>query len=102
MTRSERSEYCSIRRTIKQFAPPWYGTQLTIRTDASPEFKRALNDLYTSMGFHPASVRIDTHWFDDHERIIYIYGLTWSDGSGRSWRELYTPDELARFASALA
>lgn len=101
MTRSERSEYCSIRRTIKQFAPPRYGTQLAIRMDASPEFKRALHDLYTPLGFHPASVRTDPRWFDDHERIIYIYGLTWSDGSGRSRCELYTPDELARFASAL-
>ena len=71
MKRAERNEYNYIRRYEKQFdlGP---GTTLTIRTDGSPEYKRALHDLYTSFGFHPASVRVDRSMYDDKERVIYI------------------------------
>ena len=103
MKRAERNEYNYIRRTCREINPMGYGTQLTIRTNASAEYKQALHELYTSLGFHPASVRIDTHWFDENERIIYIYGMTWQDNEGRdhSWSELYTTEEKERFSAAL-
>ncbi len=53
-----------------------YGTTLTIRTDASADFKHKLDELYTSLNFHPASVRIDRRMYDDKERIIYIFSRT--------------------------
>ena len=102
MKREERNEFNYIKRSLKGFTLG-YGTTLTIRTDASPEYKQALHEHYTSLGFHPASVRVDTHWYDDKERIIYIFSRTWTDDSGRerSWTELFTPEERARFAAAL-
>ena len=101
MKRAERNEYNYIRRYEKQFDLT-YGTTLTIRTDGSPEFKHALHELYTSWGFHPANVRIDSRMYDDRERIIYIYGMTFDlNGEERPWTELYTDEERARFAAAL-
>ena len=101
MTRAERSEYTYIKNSLKD-RNPGPGCQLTIRTNAGSEYKKALNDFYTSLGFHPASVRIDTHWFDENERIIYIHGLTFDlGGETRSWTELYTAEEKDRFAAAL-
>ena len=102
MKRAERSEYTYIKNSLKG-QNPGYGTQLTIRTDAGSEYKHALHDLYTALGFHPAAVKIDQHWFDDRERIIYIYGLTWDcNGTERSWTELYTAEEKALFGARLA
>ena len=101
MKRAERSEYTYIKNSLKKH-DLGYGTTLTIRTDASAEYKHALNDLYTSKGFHPADIKTDIHRFDDKERIIYIYGLTWDlHGEQRPWTELYTPAERARLAAAL-
>ena len=102
MTRAERNEYNYIKRSLKEF-DLGYGTTLTIRTDAGHEYKQALNDLYTSLNFHPAAVKVDEHWFDDKERIIYIFSRTWNDNNGneRSWTELYTVEEKARFEAAL-
>ena len=101
MKRAERNEYNYIRRYEKQF-DLGYGTTLTIRTDGSPEYKHALHDLYTGWGFHPASVRVDRTMYDDKERIIYIYGLTFDlRGEEHPWTELYTPEERERFAQAL-
>ena len=102
MKRSERNEFNYIRRSLKGFTLG-YGTTLTIRTDGSPEYKQALHEHYTSLGFHPASVRVDTHWYDDKERIIYIYGLTFDlHGEEHLWTELYTPEERERFEKALS
>ena len=101
MTRTERSEYTYIKNSLKgrNLGP---GCQLTIRTDAGHEYKQALHELYTGLGFHPASVRVDTHYFDDKERVIYIHGLTWDlNGEERSWEELYTKEQKNRFAAAL-
>ena len=93
MKREERNEYNYIRR---------YEKTLTIRTDGSAEYKHALHDLYTSWGFHPAGLRVDSQMYDDKERIIYIYGLTYDlHGEERPWTELYTAEERARYAAAL-
>ena len=102
MTRAERSEYTYIKNNLKRMEIT-HGCQLTIRTDAGHEYKQALNDLYVSLDCHPASVRVDTHYFDDKERIIYIKGRTWTDNEGneRSWTELYSKEEQARFEAAL-
>lgn len=101
MKREERNEYNYIRRYEKQFELS-YGTTLTIRTDGSAEYKHALHDLYTSWGFHPCSVRVDRTMYDDKERIIYIYGLTYDlHSEARPWTELYTDEERARYAAAL-
>lgn len=101
MKREERNEYNYIRKSLKGYTLG-YGTTLTIRTDASPEYKQALNALYESLNFHPASVRVDTHWYDDKERVIYIYGRTFDlNGEEHPWTELYTAEEKARFAAAL-
>lgn len=103
MTRAERNEYNYIKRSLRSISENPYGAQLTIRTDAGNEYKQALHKFYTSLGFHPTSVRVDTHWFDDKERVIYIYGLTWKDDKGteHSWTELYTKEEKIRFANVL-
>jgi hypothetical protein len=101
MKRTERNEFNYIKRSLKGFTLG-HGTTLTIRTDASPEYKQALHEHYTSLGFHPASVRVDTHWYDDKERIIYIYGLTYDlHGEQHPWTELYTAEEKDRFSKAL-
>ena len=102
MTRAERSEYTNIKNSLKGMEIT-HGCQLTIRTDAGREYKQALNELYTSLNCHPASVRVDTHYFDDKERVVYIYGRTWTDDAGneRSWEELYSAEEKARFEAAI-
>jgi hypothetical protein len=101
MKREERNEFSYIKRSLKSFTLGC-GTTVTIRTDASPEYKHALDGLYTSLNFHPADVKVDSHLYDEKERIIYIYSRTWEDnGNTRSWTELYTPEERARFEEAL-
>ena len=102
MTRSEYSEFRYIRSSMRKFTlGP--GTLLTIRVNASADYKKRLHELYVAADFHPASVRVDRHMFDENMRIIYISGRTWKDDEGhtRSWEELYTPDERKRFAAAL-
>ena len=103
MTRAEYNEFRYIRSTCHKYGMPTYGCQYTIPTDASPDYKARLDELYRSWNMHPASVRVDTHWFDDRERIVYIYGQTWQDSEGRdrSWTELYSAEERERFAAAL-
>lgn len=101
MTRQEYAEFRYIRSYERKFdlGP---GTTLTIRTDASADYKHRLHELYTSWGFHPASVRVDNHFYDDRERIIYIAGLSFDlHGEQHPWTELYTDEERARFAAAL-
>ena len=101
MTRAEYNEFRYIRSYERKFdlGP---GTTLTIRTDASADYKHRLHELYTSWGFHPASVRVDNHFYDDRERIIYIHGLSFDlHGEPHPWTELYTSEERARFAAAL-
>ena len=71
MTRAERSEYTYIKNSLKGQTLS-YGTTLTIRTDASTEYKQALNRLYTDLGFHPASVRVDSRMFDEKEYYLYM------------------------------
>ena len=40
--------------------------------------------------------------YDEKERIIYIYGLTYDlRGEERPWTDLYTQEEKERFAAAL-
>ena len=102
MKRAERSEYTYIKRYEKELGLLTYGTTLTIRTNGSAEYKRALHELYTGWGFHPASVRVDSRMYDDNERIIYIYGLTYDlHGEERPWTDLYTQEERDRFEAAL-
>ncbi len=103
MTREEYNLFRRIRADARRFGMPTYGCQYTIPTDGSPDFKQRLHALYESWGLHPASVRVDRHWFDDRERIIYIYGRTWEDrdGSLQSWERLYSEEERARFSAAL-
>ena len=101
MTRQEYNEFRYIRTYEKKFdlGP---GTTLTIRTDASAEYKHRLDALYRSWGFHPASVRVDSRMFDEKERVIYIHGLTFDlRGEQHPWSELYTNEERVRFAAAL-
>ena len=101
MKREERKEFNYIKRSLKGFILG-YGTTLTIRTDAGSEYKHALDALYTSLNFHPASVRVDNHMYDEKERIIYIYGLTYDlHGEEHPWTELYTREEKEHFAAAL-
>lgn len=104
MTRQEYNDF----RYIRSYPKHWklgYGTTLTIPTDASPDYKHRLDELYTSWNFHPASVRVDSHMLDDRERIIYIYGRdeVFTDYYGRqyTWEALYSKEEKARFAAAL-
>ena len=101
MKRAERSEYTYIKNSLKK--NNWtYGTILTIRTNAGTEYKEALHQLYTERGFHPAGVKTDPHRFDDQERILYIYGLTFDlNGEEHPWTELYTAEEKECFSKAL-
>jgi len=101
MKRAEYNEFRYIRSYERKFELG-YGTTLTIRTNGSAEYKKALHDLYTLWGFHPASVRVDSRMYDDLERIIYIYGRTFDlNGEEHPWTELYTDEEKARFEAAL-
>lgn len=103
MTREERNEFNYIRKTIRSF-PLTYGTLLSIRLDRSIEYKKALDALYTGLGFHPAEIISDCRRFDGKERLIYIFGRTWTDDEGetRSWEEIYTAEEKAAFEEALS
>ena len=102
MKREEYNEFLYIRSSLRKFTLG-HGTTVTIRTDASPEYKHRLDTLYTGLNFHPASIRVDSRMYDDKERIIYIFGRTWEDNDGKEhpWTELYTPEERARFMAAL-
>ena len=102
MKRAEYNEFLYIRSNLKKYKPG-YGAIVTIRTDASPEYKHKLDAFYTSLGFHPASVRVDKHFFDEKERVHYIFGQEWEDNDGNKhpWTELFTSEERARFAAAL-
>lgn len=103
MTRAEYNEYRYIRSHVKRFGLPTYGCLYTIPTDGSQDYKARLHELYTGWNMHPASVRVDRQYFDDRERIVYIFGRTWEDGEGnaRIWEELYTTEEKNRFIAAL-
>lgn len=94
MNRTERNEYNYIRRTVKDIISDRRAI-LTIRTDRSAEYKQALDALYTAAGFHPCSICIDSHMFDDNERIHYI-SMTEAES-----REAYTAGERAAFRAAL-
>lgn len=104
MTREEYNEFRSIRADLKKYTLG-HGTQLTIRTDASPDYKLKLDGLYSKLNFHPASIRIDNHYFDDKERVIYIYGRDekHTDYYGREfdWTALYTDEAKAAFHAAI-
>ena len=101
MKREEYNELRSIKSSLKKLTLG-HGTTLTIRTDASPEYKHKLDEFYTSLNFHPASVRVDRRMYDDKERIIYIYGLTFDlNGEEHPWTELYTAEERDLFSKAL-
>ena len=101
MTRAERNEFNYIRHSLRTISKNPCGAQLTIRTDAGREYKQTLHALYTSLGFHPASVGIDTRRFDGKERIVYIYGIRCGNNNEYHWTELYTKEEKDRFAAAL-
>ena len=102
MKREEYNEFLYIRSSLKKFTLG-HGTTVTIRTDASPEYKHRLDALYTSLNFHPSSVRTDPRMYDEKERVIYIFGRTWTDNEGKEhpWTELYTPEERECFEVAL-
>ena len=102
MTREEYNEFRYIRSSLKKFTLG-HGTTVTVRTDAGADYKHRLDDLYTSLNFHPASIRRDPRMYDDKERIIYIYGLTFDlNGEEHPWTELYTTEERERFSKALS
>lgn len=102
MTRAEYNEYRYIKSTVKKFGYPSYGCTCTIPTNASADYKRRLDALYTSWNMHPGGIRVDPHMYDNRERIIYIYGRTWEmNGDTHDWSELYTKEELIRFVDAL-
>ena len=75
MKREEYNELRSIKSSLKKLTLG-HGTTLTIRTDASAEYKHKLDEFYTGLNFHPASVRVDRRMYDDKERIIYIFSRT--------------------------
>lgn len=107
MKRDERNEFNYIKRTLRDHMEHGlelkHGTLLSIRIDAGAEYKKALHEYYTELGFHPANIITDNRLFDGKERIIYIYGLTYElDGEERPWTELYTAAEKAAFEKALA
>ena len=66
MKRAEYNEFLYIRSNLKKYKPG-YGAILTIRTDASPEYKHKLDALYTSVGFHPASVRVEIEYLPEDD-----------------------------------
>lgn len=103
MTREERNEFNYIRKTVRSF-PLTYGTLLSIRLDRGAEYKKALDGLYTELGFHPTTITSDCRRFDGKERLIYIFGRTWTDDEGaeRSWEDIYTAEEKAAFEKALS
>ena len=96
MNNDEKAEFEYIKDSLKNLGDRW--ANLTIRTDRSPEYKQALHEFYTGLGFHPADIRVDTKWFDEHERIVYIRGLI---SNGIHWTKLYSKAELDMFNEAL-
>ena len=104
MTRNEYNEVRAIEKSVRE-CPPTYGCTCTIRTDASPDYKIRLDRFYRSFNMHPASVRVDRSFYDDKERIVYLYGandvILGYDGRTYDWRILYTKEEHERFAEAL-
>lgn len=108
MTREEYNEYRYIKSYEKKFSLD-KGTLLTIRVNASSDYKHKLDELYASWNFHPASVTLGDgfgHKYDDGiERIHYIYGRNdvYHDYYGKpyTWQKLYTQEELERFEKAL-
>lgn len=101
MRREERNEFNSIKRSLRRFAPG-PGTVLTIRTDGGSEYKKALHEHYTGLGFHPTAITTDPRRFDSRERIVYVHGLTFrTDDGEHPWTEVFTKDELASFERAL-
>lgn len=103
MTRAEYNEYRYIKSSARKYGLPTFGCMYTIAVNASQDYKIRLHKLYSEWDLHPASVRVDTHYFDDKERIIYIKGRTWKDDNGNdhSWTELYTLEERQRFDAKL-
>lgn len=103
MTRKEYNEYRYIKSSVKKSGMPTYGCMYTIPVDGTEDYKIRLDRLYSEWDLHPASVRVDNHYFDDKERIIYIKGRTWKsdDGKSHDWTELYTIDQRKRFQEAL-
>lgn len=104
MTRAEYNEYRYIKKTFRELTPT-DGTVATIKTNASADYKHRLDALYAENNLHPACIRVDNLYFDDNERIIYIYGRNdvYKDYAGREygWEELYTAQEKERFERAL-
>ena len=101
MTREERNEFNYIRRTLRSLMPI-HGATLTIRTDGSPEYKHALHDYYTGLGFHPAAIRRDPVRFDGKERIEYIANRIFlENGMLRPWTDFYTARAQEAFRRAL-
>ena len=102
MTRQEYNDYRSIAAYPRRGFSLSYGTVLRVHVNRSVEYKEKLHNLFTSWGFHPASVCIDRP-FCDEETIQYIFGMTWKDAAGhdRSWKELYTREEKEEFDRAL-
>ena len=95
MTREERNDFNYIKKATK--GHDLKGSQLTIRTDAGAEYKRALHDFYQSLGFKPYGITTDSRRLDGKERIVYI---GWND-QAYTWEELTTAEEKRRYAEAL-
>ena len=100
MTRAERNEFNYIRHSLRTIGKNPCGAQLTIRTDAGREYKQILHALYTSLGFHPASVGIDTRRFDGKERIVYIYGIRLYGKEGSAMSDFTTMEHLQERVSS--
>ena len=92
MTRAEYNELRYIKNSLKNRTLK--GATLLIRVNASTEYKKALHELYTSLGFHPASIRVNAHLLDENERIYYIKNCP-------GWETCYTEEEKASFKAAL-
>ena len=104
MTRQEYNTIRSIKKNVRIMGKPVVGCMYTIKVNSSVDFKEKLHDYYMNeLNLHPAAVKIDRHYFDENERIIYIVGQTWKDESGRdrSWKELYTMEQKEEFDRAL-
>lgn len=99
MTRNEYNEYRYIKKTWKNADLSKGGHIFTIRTAASAEYKHKLDELYRSWNLHPCCVCVDRHYFDEQERIQYVYNFPYD--SVNRWSELYSPAELKRFEDAL-
>lgn len=108
MKRNEYNEYRYIKSDMNKMINKWhcspYGSMYTININGtSTEYRMKLDALYRQYGYHPASIKIDTHMLDENPRICYIYGQTWEDNEGnlQSWERLYTKEEKDTFTKAL-